>query len=163
MKRWIAGVAAVGLVGAAGAWWTGWLPLPGLGQATTVSYENIANVRMRVPDGDPSGVAILISDIGKAPDASLADALVQRGLVVLPVRLDDWLKRLQVDAEDCLYAGSDIEGIAKEAQRTLSLQDYFHPVVIGEGAGGLLAYAAVADSPSATMAGGGASLSLIHI
>ena len=59
MKRWIAGVAAVGLVGAAGAWWTGWLPLPGLGQATTVSYENIANVRMRVPDGDPSGVAIL--------------------------------------------------------------------------------------------------------
>ncbi|KHJ55928.1 hypothetical protein LA66_04720 [Aureimonas altamirensis] len=80
--------------------------------------------------------------------------MVQRGFVVLPVKLDDWLKRLQTDAEDCLYPGSDIEGIAKEAQRSLQLQDYFHPVVVGEGAGGLLAYAAVADSPDATMAGG---------
>lgn len=154
MRRWIAGVAAVGLVAAAGAWWTGWLRVPGLGGSMTVSYENIADVHMRVPEGDPSGVAIVVSDIGKAPDAALADAMVQRGLVVLPVKLDDWLKRLQTEAEDCLYPGSDIEGIAKEAQRSLQLQDYFHPVVVGEGAGGLLAYAAVADSPDATMAGG---------
>lgn len=140
--------------GGAALWWTGHLHWPGSRREVTVSAENLMNVRAIVPAGDAQGVAIQISDAGAAPDGALTNALVERGLIVVPVRLDDWMAALQKDAEDCLYAGSDIEGIAKEVQHVLALDTYSHPVVVGEGRGGVLGYAAVADSPAATMAGG---------
>ncbi|WP_062014238.1 virulence factor family protein [Aureimonas sp. AU4] len=127
--------------------------------ATTVSYENMTNVPVLSPDGEATGLAVLISDGGglTAADRSLAADLVDSGLIVLPVDLDRWRAGVEAEIEagdDCIYLGSDLEGIAKEALRALQLDTYFHPVVIGRGEGGTMAYAAVADAPAATLAGG---------
>lgn len=127
--------------------------------AERASYGNLANVPILQPDGDPRGLAVALSDRGGTgpADRALAEALRASGLAVLPVDTEQWLAALDGQAGpagECLYLGSDLEGIAKEALRTLELDTYFHPVVVGRGIGGTLAYAAVADAPAATLAGG---------
>ncbi|WP_182084940.1 virulence factor family protein [Aureimonas sp. ME7] len=127
--------------------------------ATTISYENLQDIPVLSPDDDAAGLVVLLSDRGglSPADRDLAAALVDNDLIVLPVDLDQWRARLEADAGadgECLYLGSDLEGIAKEALRALSLDTYFHPVVVGRGEGGTLAYASVADAPAATVAGG---------
>ncbi|MBB3998975.1 virulence factor family protein [Aureimonas pseudogalii] len=127
--------------------------------AATVSYENLHGIGVLVPDDDPTGLVFLVSDTGGINDADrdLAARLVDAGLIVMPVDLDRWRSELEAGAEpgdECLYLGSDIEGIAKETLRTLALDTYFHPVVVGRGAGATFAYASVADAPDATVAGG---------
>ncbi|WP_019997820.1 virulence factor family protein [Aureimonas ureilytica] len=127
--------------------------------AAVVSYENMEAVPVLQPQDDPVGLTVLLSDEGglTRDDRDLAARLVAGGQIVLPIDLARWRAELEdqiQDGDDCIYLGSDIEGIAKEALRALDLQTYFHPVVVGRGAGGTFAYAAVADTPAATMAGG---------
>jgi len=125
------------------------------GAAVTVDGDQLENIPVLQPDSPPTGLVILVSDKGgiKKADRDVAEALKKRGLIVLPVDLEVWRKQLDADGGECVYLGSDIEELAKEAQRTLSLDSYFHPVVAGQGEGGTLAYAAVADAPAATVAG----------
>ncbi|RIY02175.1 virulence factor family protein [Aureimonas flava] len=127
--------------------------------AARISYENLQDVDVLAPDDDAGGLVVLLSDRGgiTAADRDLASRLVSEGLIVIPVDLDRWRAALETEAGpdgECLYLGSDLEGIAKEALRALELDTYFHPVVVGRGEGGTLAYAAVADAPAATLAGG---------
>lgn len=121
-----------------------------------VSSPPLQNIDVQSPAGEPKGLVILVSDAGgiAQADRDLADALLVRDLVVLPVDLEVWRAALNQESGTCVYLGSAIEGLAKEAQRALGLDSYFHPVVAGRGEGGTLAFAAVADSPAATMAGG---------
>ncbi|WP_062111940.1 virulence factor family protein [Aureimonas sp. AU40] len=127
--------------------------------AAVVTYENMAGVPVFEPDSDPVGLTVLLSDEGgiAREDRELAAKLVDGGQIVVQIDLVRWRAALEEgieDGDDCIYLGSDIEGIAKEALRALELQTYFHPVVVGRGVGGTVAYAAVADTPAATMAGG---------
>lgn len=127
--------------------------------AARISYENLQDVEVLQPSDDPNGLVVLVSDRGgiTQADRDVASELVSEGLIVIPVDLDRWRTALETDAGpdgECLYLGSDLEGIAKEALRALELDTYFHPVVVGRGEGGTLAYAAVADAPAATLAGG---------
>lgn len=150
------GLSLLGLSGAA-AWHYGLggsarLAVP----AASVSSAPLRDIAVRAPGGEPQGIVILVSDAGgiAQADRDLADALLDRDLVVLPVDLEAWRSALNAQDGTCLYLGSAVEGLAKEAQRALGLTNYFHPVVAGRGEGGTLAYAAVADSPATTMAGG---------
>lgn len=154
--RILAGTAALGFaIGA--AWHYGLLDSARIAvPVAQVSSAPLENVDVQAPPGEPKGVVVLVSDKGgiAQPDRDLAEALLARDLVVLPVDLDAWRRALDAQTGTCVYLGSAIEGLAKEAQRALGLESYYHPVVAGRGEGGTLAYAAVADSPAATMAGG---------
>ncbi|MBH0237630.1 virulence factor family protein [Methylobrevis sp. L22] len=121
---------------------------------TTIEAEGVA-AALEAPDGTVRGLAILVSDAGglTPADAVLAADLTGRGLAVAAVDLSAWRRQLDTGDGDCVYLGSALEGLAKAAARTLALDNYFHPVVIGRGEGGLAAYAAVADAPAATLAG----------
>jgi type IV secretory pathway VirJ component len=132
----------------------GWLDRL-FGAQVKVTAERLVDVPVMEPDDDPQGLVILVSGKGGPTDTDrrLAKALVARDMVVLPVDLETYRKQLDTADGECMYLGSDIENIAKEALRTIGGEDYFHPVVAGIGEGGTLAYAAVADAPVATMAG----------
>lgn len=152
----IAGIAALGCAAAAAWFWpqirreAGYLP-----PTISVSYGRLNNVPMQPPVGKLQGLAILVSGSGDRDGraAKLARELERRDIAVLPVDIDAWRPLLNTDPGECIYLGSDLEGLSKEAQRLLDSHHYLHPVVLGVGEGATLAYAALADAPAATLAG----------
>ncbi|MGH6861635.1 MAG: AcvB/VirJ family lysyl-phosphatidylglycerol hydrolase [Phyllobacterium sp.] len=128
----------------------------GTGKPMFISSERLNDVPLLQPRGKPTGLAILVSQKGglAEDDSRLARLLLDKDFLVLTVDLEKWRKELDQDTGDCTYFVSDFEGLAKEAQRTIAMDSYMHPVVIGIGEGGVMAYASVADAPAATLAGG---------
>lgn len=120
-----------------------------------VSAERLVDIPVEVPQQDPTGLVILFSQKGGIGqrDLDLATALTNKGLIVLPVDLEKYRKKLGVADGECMYLGSDLEALSKEAIRAIGGGRYFHPVVAGVGEGGTLAYAALADAPVTTLAG----------
>ncbi|MBZ9653432.1 virulence factor family protein [Phyllobacterium lublinensis] len=120
-----------------------------------VSAERLNDVPLLQPDGKPTGIAILVSQRGglATDDEAMTKLLLDRKFLVLTVDLENWRKELDQDTGECTYFVSDLEGVAKEAQRMISVDAYMHPVVIGIGEGGVMSYASVADAPAATLAG----------
>ena len=120
-----------------------------------VSAERRVDIPVMVPRQEPAGLVILFSQKGGIGqrDRDLANALVDKGLIVLPVDLEKYRQKLNLAAGECMYLGSDLENLSKEAIRAVGGGSYFHPVVAGVGEGGTLAYAAAANAPVATLAG----------
>ena len=134
------------------------LPRFGFGSAgkrILVSSERLNDVPLLQPDGKPAGIAILVSQKGGPgpDDEAMTKMLLDRNFLVLTVDLEKWRKELDQDTGECTYFVSDLEGVAKEAQRMIAVDTYMHPVVVGIGEGGVISFASVADAPAATLAG----------
>lgn len=82
-----------------------------------------------------------------------AQALAADGNAVVGVDLPQYLRGLAASDDGCHYLLSEIEDLSKRVQRELGFADYRSPVLAGVGAGGTLAYAALAQAPAATVAG----------
>lgn len=151
--------AAAGTLAAFFCLGAGWQAGASLRAATApvlVGAERLTGIPLLVPRrGGAQGLAVVVSDAGGWGDraGAFAEALREKGLAVLPVDLETWRAKLDASDGACLYLGSDLENLAKEALRTLGGDSYFHPVIAGIGEGGTLAYAAIADAPAATFAG----------
>ncbi|PWK77032.1 AcvB/VirJ family lysyl-phosphatidylglycerol hydrolase [Aminobacter sp. AP02] len=151
----VLGIAVLGIAAAAWFWpeirrEAGYLP-----PTVTVSYGRLNAIPMQPPVGKVQGLAILVSgaDDRDGSAGKLARDLERRDIAVLSVNLDAWRPLLDTDPGECIYLGSDLEGLSKEAQRLIDSHHYLHPVVVGVGEGATLAHAALADAPAATLAG----------
>lgn len=117
----------------------------------------LGTVRLATPETSASARAFvfLVSDAGGWGPAldTAADRLAARGLLVAGVDLPRWIAALAIGNDDCLDLVRDLEQAAKRLQRELAVAGYLSPVVAGVGAGGTLAYATLAQSPAATLAG----------
>lgn len=101
------------------------------------------------------GLVFLFSDAsGWSPSLEQhAKKLAGRGVVVVGVDLRDYLQHLSEGQDGCHYLVSEIEDTSKRLQREYEFSGYFSPMLAGFGAGGTLAYAALAQAPAATLAG----------
>lgn len=107
------------------------------------------------PDGQPSNIVFLISDIGgwSASDEAEAQSLKERGVAVIGLDLPSYLAGLEKHPDDdtCAYAISDIEELSKRLQAE-SDGEYRTPIIAGTGEGAALAYAYGSQMPAATVA-----------
>ncbi|MGR6431174.1 virulence factor family protein [Rhizobium sp. PAMB 3174] len=105
------------------------------------------------PDGDISAMVFLISgqDGWSAADDKRSQALVADGAAVVGIDYKAYMASLAKDDGDCIYMISDIESLSQQVQRAIGNTNYHLPILAGEGAGGALVLAMIAQSPFATI------------
>ncbi len=112
-------------------------------------------VSLFTPGRTPDAFVFVFSDL-QGWDAGYADAarrLAAMGAVVVGVDLPQYLQNLAASNDGCHYVIAEIEDMSKRLQREFHFAGYQSPVLAGIGPGGTLAYAALAQSPAATIAG----------
>lgn len=114
----------------------------------------IPSPHIAVPDDGLHAMVFLISGPegwGAADDARL-QALVSNGAGVVGIDYKAYMASLAADqSDDCIYMISDIESLSQQVQRRAGDAHYHAPVLAGEGAGGALVLAMIAQSPPATI------------
>ena len=127
--------------------------------AATVDVDGLTLGRLQVvmPDGQPQGLVFLFSDEGgSAADlAPAAEKLAGLDLMVAPVALRPFLdaQDAQHEGDRCMYLVSDIEEVSRRIQAAGGRGRYLTPIIAGTGMGAAVVYAALAQSPDATVAG----------
>lgn len=112
-------------------------------------------VPLFTPNRTPDALLFVFSDL-QGWDAAYAGAARQiagMGAVVVGVDLPQYLRNLAASKDGCHYVIAEIEDMSERLQRDLHFAGYQSPILAGVGAGGTLAYAALAQSPAATIAG----------
>ena len=121
----------------------------------TVPAGRMGEARLYLPREPDGSLVLLFSDApgwrGLLDDA--AAKLATRGAIVVGVDLPTYLKNLAASDDGCHYLLSEVEELSHRIERDHGFARYRSPVLAGIGAGGTLAYAALAQSPAATVAG----------
>jgi type IV secretory pathway VirJ component len=113
-------------------------------------------VSLFTPDRTPDALVFVFSDLQEGWDAAYAGAarrLAAMGAVVVGVDLTQYVRNLAASNDGCHYVIAEIEDMSERLQRDFHFAGYQSPILAGIGAGGTLAYAALAQSPAATIAG----------
>jgi type IV secretory pathway VirJ component len=112
-------------------------------------------IRIFHPDDPPRALVFLFSDESGWSRAlsRAAHSLVEEGAAVVGVDLAEYERGLRKSDDGCHYLLSEIEDLSQRLQRELHSGRYRTPILAGLGAGGTLSYAALAQSPAATVAG----------
>ncbi len=82
-----------------------------------------------------------------------ARKIARSGAVVVGVDLPQYLRNLAASRDGCHYVIAEIEDMSERLQRDFHFTGYQSPILAGIGAGGTLVYAALAQSPAATIGG----------
>jgi type IV secretory pathway VirJ component len=112
-------------------------------------------VSLLVPEGTPDALVFVFSNLQgwDAAYAGVARTLARRGAVVVGVDLPQYLRNLAASSDGCHYVVAEIEDMSERLQRDFQFAGYQSPILAGIGPGGTLAYAALAQSPAATIGG----------
>ncbi len=121
----------------------------------TVSEGRFGTVALVVPAGTPEALAFVFSDVdGWSPAyGDAARRLARDGMLIVGVDLSQYLRNLAASDDGCHYVVAEIEDLSERLQREFRFGRYQSPVLVGIGAGGTLAYAALAQAPAATVGG----------
>ena len=115
----------------------------------------LGTVRVVATAMPQAGLVYLFSGVGGwSPDvAEAAERIARTGALVVGVDLDAYLRGLRKSDDGCHYVVAELEDLSHRLQREHGFVRYRSPIVTGVGAGGTLAYAALAQSPAATLGG----------
>jgi len=123
----------------------------------TVSGGRYGNVSVTKPAGAMQGFAVLFSagDHWAPSDQANADALAQHGAMVVGVDTARYAANLAADKTEksCHKLYGDAEAISHQLERQQASSQYFAPIAIGTGEGGLIAARLLAQAPANTVAG----------
>jgi len=122
-----------------------------------VSGGRYGTVSVTKPVGPMRGFAVLYSagPHWKPSDQASADALAQHGAMVVGVDTARYAANLAADKTEktCHNLYSDAEAISHQLERQQESSQYFAPIAIGSGEGGLIAARLLAQAPANTVAG----------
>jgi type IV secretory pathway VirJ component len=108
------------------------------------------------PEDEGAGDLVFVFSGMEGDSAALRRAareLARDDTAVVIVDLPSYLRGLAASDDGCHYVIAELEELAHRLERELGFSSYRSPVLAGIGAGGTLAYAALAQSPTATIGG----------
>jgi type IV secretory pathway VirJ component len=112
-------------------------------------------VAIYAPAGTPRALVFLFSGESGWDDGfdRVARAVAADGAAVVGVDLRQYERGLAASDDGCHYLLSEVEDLSHRVQRDFGFAGYASPILAGVGSGATLAYAALAQSPAATVAG----------
>lgn len=124
-----------------------------------ISHGHFRDVLLYRPLGEAKSFVLFLSgEEGWTPAlAARAQALAGQGALVAGVHTPRMLAAVEKASGDCLLPDGDLENLSHFLQGYARLPAYFPPLLVGQGQGGALAYAMLAQAP-ADVFGGGISL-----
>lgn len=126
------------------------------GRSASAPFDagRLGSTHLFAPSGPPTALVYVFSDeSGWGPSYDQAAAsLSEAGIAVVGVDLPTYLTGLAASDDGCHYLISEVEDFSQKLQRRFEFRGYRSPILAGIGAGGLLAYAALSQSPAATVA-----------
>ena len=120
-----------------------------------VHFGLFGDVHVATPAAEPKRAVVLISD-SKGWDAraeALATAQADAGAFVLGVDLPAYLAQMESIDAKCSFPAGHFEEMIHWIQRDRKLEKYIYPILVGDGAGAVFAYALDAQAPQGTYAG----------
>lgn len=114
----------------------------------------IPSPHIALPSGTLKSMVFLLSgpDGWTKKDDDRVGNLVAAGAAVVGIDYKAYIASMADDSEDdCIYMISDIESLSQQVQRRAGNADYHAPLLAGEGPGGALVLAMIAQSPPATI------------
>lgn len=140
----------------AGAWIGGLLLLACAPQPHVEVRDEgrLGRVRIYADGASDAGLVFLFSAAsGWSRDLpGVAGRIAREGALVVGVDLPAYLQGLRASDDGCHYVVAELEDLSHRLQREHGFPSYRTPILAGLGEGALLAYAALAQSPAATIA-----------
>lgn len=112
------------------------------------------HVTVVTPSERPGTVVLLLAD-GPADQGrglELSRVLASHGALVLAVDARAYVHALEKSTR-CAYPAGDLEVLSQGYQQHAELPEYLHPLLVGDGVGATVAYAALAQAPPGTFRG----------
>jgi len=129
-----------------------------------ISHGHFKDVTLFLPKGEARSFVLFLSgDEGWTPALTTqAQALTGQGAAVAGIHTPRMLAAVEKASGDCLLPDGDLENLSHFLQGYARLPAYFPPLLVGQGVGGTLAYAMLAQAP-ADVFGGGISLAFCPV
>ncbi|GAB3629080.1 type IV secretion system protein VirJ [Pandoraea terrae] len=141
------------------AWLVGLGVMFGAGAAMAapelVSHGRFENVPVFHPQGEPNGTVLFLSDAGGwTPRAErMARALTETGALVAGIDTARLMGNFDSDPGKCVFPSGDLDNFGRFLEAYEKLSAYTPPLLVGDGVGGTLAYAMLAQAPAETFSG----------
>src|SRR6476660_3404796 len=115
----------------------------------------VGSASVYIPRTPSAHVVLFISGDGgwNAGVVDMARRIAAQQAIVVGISFPAW-KRATSRESGCWYIASDLELISHAAQKALQLPQYHPPVLVGSSSGASAVYAALANTPAVTFAGG---------
>lgn len=126
-------------------------------QPSETSHGFFQKVPLLWPNGQPSSVALMLSDFSgwTAGDSRLAQGLQAQGALVAEIDTQQVLAALRENEADCLGLQGDLDNFSRVLQAQAQLASYHPPILVGAGSpASTLVYQALATAPEGTFTGG---------
>lgn len=121
----------------------------------TLNHGRFKDLTVYLPHGSPRGFVLLISGASGWNErmSAIATHLAEDGAMVAGIDGAKLHANLESDGADCVFPDGDLENLSHFLQAYFHLRSYLSPILAGDGAGGTLAYATLAQAPVSTFAG----------
>ena len=122
-------------------------------RVSTAPGGRFGNVEVIRPPGEPARAVLFLSGAAgwTTELRGLAAGLARDGALVVGISTQRWLRAAQ--GERCAYPAGDLESLAQGVQKRLGLPRYLRPILVGDGPGQAVAYAALAQAPAGSFPG----------
>ena len=121
------------------------------------NFPGVGTISVYRSAAAPTGVVLLVPD-GAGPTAgaraiTIANALAVHGALVASINVAEWLSVVKTAQPRCQSLAGYLERLSHGLQKRSGLHSYQRPVLVGDGTGAALAYAALVQAPVGTFAG----------